>query len=69
MRHAQSATLMIHGQLGQIPDQAAARDQNHRSHMLNEEPRLFFMHFWAQGEAPALAHGFGAALAVTNVQR
>jgi biotin operon repressor len=39
------------------------------SHMLNEEPRLFFMHFWAQDDAMALAKGLAAALAVTNVQR
>jgi hypothetical protein len=39
------------------------------SHMLNEQPRLFFMHFWAQDDAIALAKGLAAALAVTNVQR
>ena len=32
------------------------------SHMLNEEPRLFFMHFWANDDAVALAKGFRAAL-------
>jgi hypothetical protein len=38
------------------------------NHMLNEEPRLFFMHFWANGDAQALAAGLGAALKQTNVQ-
>ena len=32
------------------------------SHMLDEEPRLFFMHFWAVGDAVGLAQGLRAAL-------
>jgi Domain of Unknown Function (DUF1259) len=32
------------------------------SHMVNEQPRLFFMHFWANGDAVQLAHGLRAAL-------
>ncbi len=32
------------------------------SHMLNEQPRLFFMHFWANDDAVKLAHGLRAAL-------
>jgi uncharacterized protein DUF1259 len=36
------------------------------SHMLDEQPRLFFMHFWADGDAVKLAHGLGAALEKTN---
>jgi hypothetical protein len=32
------------------------------SHMLDEEPRLFFMHFWANDDAVALAKGFRVAL-------
>jgi Domain of Unknown Function (DUF1259) len=32
------------------------------SHMLNEEPRLFFMHFWATGDAESVAQGIKAAL-------
>jgi hypothetical protein len=32
------------------------------SHMLNEEPRLLFMHFWANDDAVTLAKGFRAAL-------
>ena len=32
------------------------------SHMLNEEPRLFFMHFWANDDAIKLAKGVRAAL-------
>lgn len=32
------------------------------SHMLTEEPRLFFMHFWAVDDAARLAHGLRAAL-------
>ena len=32
------------------------------SHMLDEQPRLFFMHFWANDEALKLAKGIRAAL-------
>jgi uncharacterized protein DUF1259 len=32
------------------------------SHMLTEEPRLFFMHFWANDDALKLGHGLRAAL-------
>ena len=32
------------------------------SHMLDESPRLFFMHFWANDDAVALAKGLRAAL-------
>jgi len=32
------------------------------SHMLNEKPRLFFMHFWANDDAIKLAKGLRAAL-------
>lgn len=36
------------------------------SHMLMEEPRLFFMHFWANDDAAKLAKGLKAALDKTN---
>jgi hypothetical protein len=32
------------------------------NHMLNDEPRLFFMHFWANDDALKLAKGLRAAL-------
>jgi hypothetical protein len=32
------------------------------SHMLDESPRLFFMHFWANADALRLARGLRAAL-------
>lgn len=32
------------------------------SHMLTEQPRLFFMHFWAVGSAESVAQGIKAAL-------
>ena len=35
------------------------------SHMQDEEPRLFFMHFWANDDAIKLAKGLRAALDVT----
>jgi len=36
------------------------------SHLLDEEPRLFFMHFWANADAVTLARGLRAALDKTN---
>jgi hypothetical protein len=32
------------------------------NHMLTDEPRLFFMHFWANDDAARLARGLRAAL-------
>lgn len=37
------------------------------NHMLTEEPRLFFLHFWANDDAGALARGLRAALDQMNV--
>jgi hypothetical protein len=37
--------------------------------MLEETPRLFFMHFWANDDASALAGGLRAALDAMNVKR
>jgi hypothetical protein len=36
------------------------------NHMLDEEPRLFYMHFWANDDAEKLARGFRAALDETD---
>ena len=37
------------------------------SHMLEETPRLFFMHFWANEDAQKLARGLRAALDKMNI--
>lgn len=39
------------------------------NHMLAEEPRLFFMHFWAVDDAARLAAGLRVALDRTNSRR
>src|SRR5512142_898744 len=39
------------------------------SHMLDEEPRLFFMHFWANDDAVTLAKGLRAALDQTKSKK
>jgi len=39
------------------------------SHMLDEQPRLFFLHFWANDDAVKLARGLRAALDVTNSKK
>jgi hypothetical protein len=39
------------------------------SHMLEETPRLFFMHFWANDDASTLAAGLRAALDQMKVKR
>jgi hypothetical protein len=38
------------------------------SHMLEESPRLFFMHFWANADAMKLARGLRAALDKMNLK-
>jgi hypothetical protein len=39
------------------------------SHMLDEQPRLFFVHFWADDDARKLARGLRAALDKTNSKK
>ena len=39
------------------------------NHMLDEQPRLFFMHFWANDDAKKLAEGLKAALSHVNSRR
>ena len=39
------------------------------NHMLNETPRLFFVHFWANDDATKLANGLRVALNTTAVAR
>lgn len=39
------------------------------NHMLDEEPRVFFMHFWAYGDAATLAKGLKAGLDQTGVKK
>lgn len=38
------------------------------SHMLDEQPRLFFLHFWANDDALRLARGLRVALSKTRVE-
>jgi hypothetical protein len=39
------------------------------NHMLDDQPRLFFMHFWANDDAQKLAKGLRAALDNINVAK
>jgi hypothetical protein len=39
------------------------------SHMLDEEPRLFFAHFWANDDAVTLARGLRSALDKMSVKK
>jgi len=39
------------------------------SHMLEEQPRLFFMHFWANDDAQKLASGLKSALSKVNLSK
>ena len=39
------------------------------SHMIDDSPHLFFMHFWAHDDVQKLAQGLRAALDLTNVKR
>jgi hypothetical protein len=39
------------------------------NHMLDDQPRLFFMHFWANDDAEKLAKGLKAALTEVNIAK
>jgi Domain of Unknown Function (DUF1259) len=39
------------------------------SHMIEDSPHLFFMHFWANDEVTKLSHGLRAALDLANIKR
>jgi len=39
------------------------------NHMLDDQPRVFFMHFWANDDAAKLARGLKAALDKVNVTK
>jgi hypothetical protein len=39
------------------------------NHMLDDQPRVFFMHFWANDDAAKLARGLRAALDKVNVAK
>ena len=39
------------------------------NHMLEDQPRLFFVHFWANDDAAKLAEGLKAALAQINIAK
>jgi hypothetical protein len=36
------------------------------NHMVHEQPRIFFLHYWGVGNAEKLAQGLRAALAQTG---
>jgi hypothetical protein len=38
------------------------------SHMIDDSPHLFFMHFWANDDVTKLTHGLRAALDLANVK-
>ncbi|MFD4975838.1 DUF1259 domain-containing protein, partial [Streptomyces sp. NPDC058424] len=37
------------------------------NHMLNDQPRLFYLHFWATGDGTQLAKAIRPALDATNL--
>ena len=39
------------------------------NHMLDDQPRLFFMHFWVQDDLPKLLDGLKAALVNVAVEK
>jgi len=39
------------------------------SHMIDDSPHLFFMHFWANDDAQRLARGLRSALDLANLKR
>jgi len=39
------------------------------NHALGDNPRLFYMHFWANDDAVKLARGLKAGLGLTNSKK
>jgi hypothetical protein len=39
------------------------------SHMIDDSPHLYFMHFWANDDVTKLTHGLRAALDLANIKR
>jgi hypothetical protein len=39
------------------------------SHMIDDAPHLFFMHFWANDDVTKLTHGLKAAIDLANLKR
>ena len=39
------------------------------NHMLDDQPRLFFLHFWANDDAAKVATGLKAALDKVNIAK
>jgi hypothetical protein len=39
------------------------------NHMLDDQPRLYFMHFWANDDAKKLAEALKAALSHINIAK
>jgi hypothetical protein len=39
------------------------------SHMIDDSPHMFFMHFWANDDAQRLAQGLRASLDLADVKR
>jgi hypothetical protein len=39
------------------------------SHMIDDSPHLYFMHFWANASVQQLAEGLRTALDLTNIKR
>jgi uncharacterized protein DUF1259 len=59
---------------GEVNPVISALEEHHisvtalHSHMLTEQPRLFFMHFWAVGASGSVAQGIKAALSHISVK-
>lgn len=59
---------------GEVNPVISALEEHHisvtalHSHMLTEQPRLFFMHFWAVGTPGSVAEGIKAALGRVSVK-
>ena len=67
---ALSKTPMENAASGAVqPQDPEDRIRHRHSHMLDVQPRLFFMHFWAHDDAAKLAKGLRNALDKINVAK
>jgi hypothetical protein len=61
------------GRIRRVPSVSSSVNQGGgtaiHSHMLTEQPRLIFVHFWANDDAQKLAKGLRAALEKTAIAK
>ena len=65
VKDADSYLFELQNEIGLVASSKGIEVTSLHNHLLNDEPRLFFMHFWANDDAVRLAQILRGALAKT----